>query len=162
LRGNSPLVWRRLPLPCHPSRAPLHGQSAKRLGVALALVSLGVLIYFIHHVSASIQVTHLITIVSRDLLAAIDRLCPETLGHGAWDSHRPQNIPPFEDLGRAADLVNAAQSGYVQAIDSDGLMQLATAHDLMLHVTHRLGHFVVQGTALVTVWCKGGVDERVA
>jgi uncharacterized membrane protein len=131
-------------------------------GVALALVSLGVLIYFIHHVSASIQVTHLITVVSRDLLAAIDRLFPETLGHGARDAPRPPNVPPFEDLGREAHPVRAAQGGYVQAIDSDGLMQLAAAHDLMLHVTHRPGHFVVRGTALVTVWCQGGVDEGVA
>jgi uncharacterized membrane protein len=131
-------------------------------GVALALVSLGVLIYFIHHVSASIQVTHLITVVSRDLLAAIDRLFPETLGHGARDAPRPPNVPPFEDLGREAHPVRAAQSGYMQAIDSDGLMQLAAAHDLMLHVTHRPGHFVVRGTALVTVWCQGGVDEGVA
>jgi uncharacterized membrane protein len=117
-------------------------------GLVLAVLSLGVLIYFIHHVSASIQVTHLITVVSRDLLAAIDRLFPETLGHGASDSHRPQNIPPFDDLGREPHPVNAAQSGYLQAIDSDGLMQLATAHDLMLHMKYRPGHFVVLGTEL--------------
>jgi uncharacterized membrane protein len=120
------------------------------------------LIYFIHHVSASTQVTHLITVVSRDLLAAIDRLFPETLGHGARDAPRPPNVPPFEDLGREAHPVRAAQSGYVQGIDSDGLMRLAAAHDLRLHVTHRPGHFVVRGTALVTVWCQCGVDDRVA
>lgn len=131
-------------------------------GIVLAVLSLGVLIYFIHHVSASIQVTHLITVVSHDLLRAIDRLFPEALGHGASEPPRPQDTPLPEACGREARAVHAAQSGYVQAIDSDGLMQLATAHDLRLHVTHRPGHFVVRGTALVTVWCQGGLDDRVA
>ena len=131
-------------------------------GVVLAVLSLGVLIYFIHHVSASIQVTHLITAVSHDLLRAIDRLFPETLGHGASEPPRSQHTPPPEACGRETRTVHASRSGYVQAIDSDGLMQLATAHDLRLHVTHRPGHFVVQGTALVTVWSGGPVDASPA
>lgn len=47
------------------------------LGVVLAVASLAVLIYFIHHTSVSIQVTHLISEVSRELRETIARLYPE-------------------------------------------------------------------------------------
>jgi uncharacterized membrane protein len=52
------------------------------LGVLLAVASLGVLIYFIHHIAASIQASNVIARVSGELQAAIDRLFPEDLGHG--------------------------------------------------------------------------------
>jgi uncharacterized membrane protein len=131
-------------------------------GVALALVSLGVLIYFIHHASVSIQVSHVITVVSHDLLGAIDQLFPESLGRGASEPGRPADPSHLAGAGRRPHAISAAQSGYVQAVDGDGLMQLACAHDLVLHIQHRPGHFVVQGAELMTVWSKGAVDEPLA
>ena len=50
------------------------------VAMLLALCSLGVLIYFIHHVSAFIQVSNILSVVSLDLEEAIDRLFPERLG----------------------------------------------------------------------------------
>jgi uncharacterized membrane protein len=133
------------------------------VGLALAMASLGVLIYFIHHMAASIQVTHLITVVSEDLLHAIDRLFPEELGHG---DPEPQGRPPAahlpESFEREARRVDAARSGYLQAIDGEALMQLATAHDLIVHVNHRPGQFVVQASALATVWPGDRLDEPLA
>jgi uncharacterized membrane protein len=113
------------------------------LRVESALLSLGVLIYFIHHVSASIQVTRVMTVVSHDLLSAIDRLFPEMLGQGTSEPQKRHDAAFPEGVGREAKPVRAMQSGYLQAIDGDALMQLATAHDLILHVKHRPGHFVV-------------------
>jgi uncharacterized membrane protein len=50
------------------------------VAVALVLASLGVLIYFIHHVSASIHASELIAVVGADVDAAIDTLFPEEAG----------------------------------------------------------------------------------
>ena len=52
------------------------------VGLLLALASLGVLIYFIHHAAASIQAENVIAAVGRELHQAIDRLYPECLGAG--------------------------------------------------------------------------------
>ena len=46
------------------------------IAVALALASLGVLIYFMHHVSSSIQVSQLIAAVGAEVEAAIGTLFP--------------------------------------------------------------------------------------
>jgi uncharacterized membrane protein len=133
------------------------------VGLALAMASLGVLIYFIHHVAASIQVTHLITVVSQDLLYAIDRLFPEKLGHGDPQLHgRPPVAHLPERFERQVRPVDGTRSGYLQAIDSEGLMRLATEYDLIVHINHRPGHFVVQGGALATVWPGARLDERLA
>jgi uncharacterized membrane protein len=131
-------------------------------GVALAMASLGVLIYFIHHVAASIQVTHLITVVSHDLLHTIDRLFPEKLGHGGPEPRAWRKTCLPERFEREARPVSAAHSGYLQAIDSKGLMQLATEHDLILRVRPRPGHLVIQGSTLVTASPGERVDEQLA
>ena len=50
------------------------------IGVFLSLVSLGLLIYFIHNISESIQAETIIARVRRDLEKATDRIFPEQLG----------------------------------------------------------------------------------
>jgi uncharacterized membrane protein len=130
--------------------------------LVLAMASLGVLIYFIHHVAASIQVTHLITVVSHDLLHTIDRLFPEKLGHGGPEPRAWRKTCLPERFEREARPVSAARSGYLQAIDSEDLMRLATEHDLILRVTPRPGYFVIQGSALAAAWPGERVDERLA
>jgi uncharacterized membrane protein len=108
-------------------------------------------------------VTHLITVVSQDLLYAIDRLFPEKLGHGDPQRHgRPPLAHLPERFEREARRVDGTRSGYMQAIDSEGLIQLATEHDLIVHINHRPGHFVVQGGALATVWPSDRLDEQLA
>ena len=74
------------------------------VGLLLALTSLGVLIYFIHHAAASIQAENVITTVSRDLDQAIARLYPECLGIG------PRGRPasrPRETCPRASTAIPA-------------------------------------------------------
>ena len=47
------------------------------MAVALAFVSIGVLIFFIHHIGTSIQASHIVAAVAKDTLAAVDHLFPE-------------------------------------------------------------------------------------
>ena len=68
------------------------------VAVLLAIFSLGVLIYFIHHVSAFIQASNIISVVGRDLNAAVDRLFPDRLGS---QGRSPRSPPATDDLGAA-------------------------------------------------------------
>jgi uncharacterized membrane protein len=79
-------------------------------GLVIAMASLGVLIEIIHHVAASIQVTHLIAVVSQDLHCAIDRLFPERLGCERSEPLRWRKTDFPERLERDACQVNAARS----------------------------------------------------
>lgn len=133
------------------------------LGIVLALVSLGVLIYFIHHVSVSIQAPIIIAKVAEELDRGIERLFPEKLGQSLGENTAPANgmdIPP--ELDRDGCAVPSCASGYLQAIDTEGMMQLATEKDLFLRVNHRPGEFVVQGGNSVLIWPRQSVDESLA
>jgi len=56
-------------------------QVVPHLAVTLGMLSLGVLIFFIHHVSMSIQAFQIIATVAEVSKARSSRLFPERLGH---------------------------------------------------------------------------------
>ena len=103
------------------------------VGLVLALASLGVLIYFIHHAAESIQAENVIAAVSRDLHQAIDRLYPECLGQeppspapgcGQRTSPRASSASP--------GAIAAPRSDYLQAIDVERLLRLAKERDVVI------------------------------
>ena len=123
---------------------------AVTLGVLLAMLSLGVLIFFIHHVSMSIQASQIIANVAADLEGAVARLFPERLGHERTPVTANTTALPV-DFEESASAVPADSNGYVQAIDEDALMTLATERDVVLRIDAEPGRFVRCGTALVRV-----------
>ena len=125
---------------------------AVTVGVVLAMLSLGVLIFFIHHVATSIQASRIIANVAEDLEGAIDRLFPETIGEdsatadpGGASADEPD---VFEEGSRE---VPATTTGYVQAIDAQGLMEAAREGNVVARVHAGPGAFVRRGQALLTV-----------
>jgi uncharacterized membrane protein len=135
------------------------------LGVAFALASLGVLIYFIHHVAGTIQAEHLIASVAGELEDAIGHMFPEKLGEpGAQAIEEPRGQAPEEIEGEGA-LVGADRSGYLQAVDDEKMMSIASEEDLVLELLRVPGHFVTEGGALVRIRPRaragGGVEDRI-
>ena len=130
------------------------------LGVAFALASLGVLIYFIHHIASSIQAEHLIAEVAHELKGAIRHVYPETLGEPV-PGEDPRQERPVERMDGGA-LIKAEESGYVQAIDDEELMSAAREEGLVLELMRIPGHFVIEGRALVRVWPAGRLSGETA
>lgn len=129
----------------------------------LALASTAVLIYFIHHISTSIQADSIITAVYQELDAAIDRHLPEQQEHGAGEPGRNDVRAALpEEFDRDGWPVAADNSGYLQAIDHDGLMRTAVENDLILSLHTRPGKFIAAGEHLVTVWPREHWDEKLA
>jgi uncharacterized membrane protein len=114
------------------------------MGVFLALASVGVLIYFINHVSASIQASEVIKSVSVELNHAIDRLYPVTLGEGSGE------LTPSERDASAlpSQKIVANRSGYIQSVDEDRLMALAQSVGGFLEIVNRPGAFATEGAPL--------------
>ena len=112
--------------------------------VILALLSVATLIYYIHHVSISMQVSQIALTVSRDLERAIDRLYPEDAGTEREDVSEVPSVPS------GALVVHADFNGYVQAIDLDAALGLAAAHRCTIWLRVHPGDFVCEGTALAS------------
>ena len=128
------------------------------IGVLLAIVSIGVLIYFIHHVSVSIQADVVVARVSHELEDGIGKLFPGQLGKpGSELAPGGADLPAaFE---REARPVGALEDGYLQLIDADALVVLASQEDLLLRLECQPGHYLVKGQVMVMVWPGERVTE---
>lgn len=133
-------------------------QLSVTVGMILAIASIGVLIYFIHHAATIIQASHVISEVSADLDDAIKRLFPEKIGHGASQHKRA-----FGEISAnfAAEFpIKATNSGYIQAIDDEKLMKIACEQNLLLRLKYRPRKFVVKGSDLVMIFPEKRVNLK--
>jgi uncharacterized membrane protein len=122
--------------------------------VLLAILCVGVLIYFIHHVAESIQVSNVIAAVSQDLAAEIQRQFPDKFSESVGERENEYALDGLlpEGFNEQVRPVPALSSGYLQAVDHPGLFEFAEKNDLVIRIGHRAGHFIVAGAPLVEVW----------
>ena len=118
-------------------------------GLALAIVSTAVLIYFVHHVTSGIHINNVIARVGRDLIADVrqrsDKVAPPT--------------PAKPTLGTFTSI-EATKTGYIEAVDFDALLTVACQHDLMLRPIRRAGDFVSEGWSLLEAHAPCSVSQR--
>ncbi len=125
------------------------------VSVALVGLSMGVLIYFIHHIAVSIQLPYVIASIAQDLWLAIES---ETDG----DLTQLEAGPSVSELVRRMDEgggpVPAPTSGYLQFIRHDSLIALAAEKGAVVRLHRRPGQFVVAGYPIATVWPPAAAD----
>lgn len=122
-------------------------------GFALAIASLAVLIFFIHHTAHAIRLESVLSGLAAETREAIDRLYPERIGQGP--SRAPENTcsaaSQLPDFDRDGQRVPAGQGGYVQTMEGEALVAIAARHEVVVRVEARPGSFVCEGDALLTV-----------
>ena len=132
------------------------------VAILLAMASLAVLIYFVHHVAVTIQADSVVATVHRELEENVDRMYPEEMGEEEPPGRDSAPLPP--DLAEDALAIHAARIGYLQAVDEEEVMDLAERHDLVLVVRKRPGDFVGSGAVLLLAWpmerVTPAVEER--
>lgn len=127
------------------------------VALVLTTISLLMLVYFIHHIALSMQADHLIEGVARELRHSLDRIFPET-------EEGTGRVPSLPDREGPSFVVTSPRTGYLQRIDSRGLLRTAAERDLRLEVLRGAGQFVLAGAPLVEVIGSGGdagIEERV-
>jgi len=128
------------------------------VSLALVLASLGVLIYFIHHIAKSIQLPEVIASIARDLSTAIEAEMAN--GAGADDVEAGPSVTELlfrmEESGAP---VAAPRSGYLQFVAYGTLVDIVAQADAVIYMLYRPGHFVVEGFTLATVWPASAAPE---
>jgi len=135
-----------------------HGSAAfvPHLSVTVALVltlgDLGVLIYFIHHVATSIQVTSVIAGIARDFRSTLQALQDEAArmlpARPGPDDDARELSARLEESG----LVRARTAGFLQSVGHEQLVRIAASSSATIQLLHRPGHFVAEGQPLARVW----------
>ena len=127
-----------------PSKGPGYApQLAVLVGIGLAFVGVGFLIYFIDHVAASIQAS---TIISR--------IAGETMRVLGQDGRGCEG--PIPDALRlhcesGAGVVHAHESGYVREVDLQALGELAAGRGWRIRLLTTVGRFAAEGDDVLCV-----------
>lgn len=139
------------------------------IALVLALCSIAVLIFFIHHIPHSIHANTLVAKIGRQIVAAFGRLYPEFIGE-AGDADRSSanalRVPAALGgnlvalgwgAGQQVTAICSPRTGYIETVDDDELMPAACAHDLVLHLDCQPGDFIHTGR----VFARASPRERV-
>lgn len=123
--------------------------------MGLTLMSVGVLIYFIHHVPETLNVGNITARVGRRLRMDIEAIYPEELGH--QDTDKNVNLDNYS-LDTAIEVHSKAE-GYIQTFNEGALLQAAKNDKAVIKIEYRPGDFVTRGDTLVRVWATEDMDE---
>jgi uncharacterized membrane protein len=123
-------------------------------GIALALVSVGLLIYFVHHSANSMRTSVVIAraaALARDL---VEHLYPEDVGN-------PAPEPVIDQLiWRAAVPIVATEGGYLEGIDAEELFAAARESSTIVRQEALIGSFLLPGATLARVAPVDRVDDE--
>lgn len=116
------------------------------VAVVLALSSVGVLIYFIHHVPESIHIYNVLDRISSQLRQKVEELYPESSGEPMEPANgeMPDKSPTTE--------IEIATTGYLQGIDVESLIESAKQRDTIIELLVRPGDFLLLGQKVVRVY----------
>jgi uncharacterized membrane protein len=121
-------------------------------GVLLALLSVTVLIYFIHHVPMLLDVPTVVSMLGRQLLAQARDAFPETGAKAEPCTQRVRRDAPTQTVRLTGD------GGYLRVVEYRTLQAVAERVDRTLEALVVPGEFCVRGTPLVDVH-GGTIDD---
>ncbi|NKC33415.1 DUF2254 domain-containing protein [Falsiroseomonas selenitidurans] len=116
-------------------------QLAVSVGLLMGFGCIGVLIWFLQHVAASISVDRVAALVHQDLESALD-----LVARPRGEDPPPPRLP--EPLPRDAVPLKAPGSGYLRVLDHGALADWAAAQDARLDLVVRPGGFVFPGSII--------------
>ena len=127
------------------------------VAVLLAICSIAVLIFFIHHVPSKLHINSVIQDVGDRLLHEVKHRFPASIGTQCGDEDAKETIPAIfrrgADIARPEDRarVCADDTGYIQLVDDETLMRIATDEGVVCRLQHQPGDFVHAGRTLVEI-----------
>jgi uncharacterized membrane protein len=111
----------------------------------LALVCVGLLLFFIHHISQAISVNHIVDRIAEETEAMIDEMMPRP----HWPN-RPKAAEPLRPNPNEV-VVSSHDSGYIRFIDTRRLVAISKHFRVSVRVLRRVGNFVPAGIPLMMV-----------
>lgn len=128
------------------------------MAIALALCSVGVLIYFIHHVPESLNVGNIASKIAKRLEDGIGNLFPDE--DLSLDPEDGDLLWEARDQRSVHQQVTAKQSGYIQTLNLNQLVSLADSSNLLIRVQYRPGDFVSDIDIVIDLWAEQALSEN--
>ncbi len=157
------------------------------LGIVLAIGSVGMLLFFVHHIADELQASTIVHRITAETLVAVERAFNACVGAPAGDG-TPDNANGGAVFGDSISgdsisgdsisgdtssnwrpdghddvwqPVRARATGYVQSVDHDGLLELADSLDVVVRLVPAVGDFVIDGHPVAWVASSPGAGRAV-
>lgn len=102
------------------------------VAMALTLLSVGVLVFFLHHVPDSIRINNVVAAIGKRALEIADNRFPDG----------DAGVEPETPTGRGDHVLRAGRVGYIEVIDFDSLAKVREQTGDDIHLAVRPGDFV--------------------
>lgn len=126
---------------------------AVAFGSALALVSIGMLIFFINHIASAIQAANIMVGAAAETEKLLGIVFPARLGAPATPTERADLAT---GPARRWQPVPAPATGYVQGVEYKALLAFAERAGVVVRMEQAIGSFVVAGAPLASVASPSG------
>jgi uncharacterized membrane protein len=130
---------------------------AVNFAVLLAVLNVVVLIYFIHHISDSIQISTIARRVRNELHRTVERLYPEDVGRDEREVDGDDALP--DRLEEEGVPVHATRPGYVTSVRDEDLLATAEEAGVLVSLSVHPGRYVLEGSVLALVHPPGEVGD---
>ncbi len=127
------------------------------VAIVLSLISLVMLVYFVHHVSESIQASHIVSTIWEGMAEAIPQLYPSGPGKPLSAQASSQKVVAIESR-----TINAPKDGYLQTIDLDILLEIAAKSDLFIKVLPKPGDHLVRHMPIADALSASPIGDETA
>lgn len=124
---------------------------------ALTGLSIGALVYFIHHAASLIQAQAIIAAIGRELESALQPLYPRGIGQSGPSDEA--ELP--DDFAARGAEITAPRNDYIDAMDGDGLMAIAEGNGLILELEHRPGDFAISGEVIARAYPREKITDEI-
>lgn len=115
---------------------------AVNVAIVLAVADAALLVWFIHHIAASVRVETLAHGVRSNFRAVVERMHPE----GAVD-----NVVWTQPFAQASSPVSAGAVGYLVDVNFQKICNVAAEHDVVIEVVPRVGDHILSHESLALV-----------
>lgn len=124
------------------------------VAIIAAAINIILLIIFIHQIAISIQADKVVSDISEFISKQVETLFPEKMG---------EEIENEEDIDTSASIsgyqnqtsIKSPESGYLQYINSEALVEFITKHDALLELYYKPGDHLVEGLEIGMLFSNG-------
>ena len=128
------------------------------VSIALSLASLVLLVFFIHHISASIQASRIVRVIADEMAGAISKFS-ESRAEAPWEDRITKKEDGRQTTSVAMTSAAMVEGGYLQSIDLDTLLDVATQRDAVIEIVVKAGDHLVPGDEVARIRGKLPEDE---
>ena len=137
-----------------PAQVP---QVAVTLAAALAMSCVFALLLFLHFVARSMIADEVIRRSASELEKSIEAMPP--FEPGAVEPEPAEVLPA--DFDTLSVIVTAREEGYVEAVDYERMVEIATRHGLVVHLHFAAGLYMCKGGWLAAVYPGSSLTSQV-